>query len=73
MNFNWSRTKEVKLLFSKDLKNEQFLRKSEISDLWDNYLSVFDDNKCLSSQKITEHPLLKFKKEKLCKSPQSSR
>lgn len=64
MNFNWSRTKEVKLLFSKDLKNEQFLRKSEIIDLWDNYLSVFDDNKCLSSQKITEHPLLKFKKEK---------
>ena len=73
MNFNWSRAKEVKLLFSKDLRNEELLRQSDVAASWENYLSVFDDNKCLKSQKVTEHALLKFnKKETATYIPDSS-
>jgi hypothetical protein len=62
MNFNWSKTKNVNVLFSTDLKNDGLLKKSDIAQSWEVYLSIFDDNKCLKSQKVTEHSLLKFSK-----------
>jgi len=62
MKFNWSRAKEVNLLFSTNLKNSDLLKRAGIPETWDSYLSIFDDNKCLKSQKIADHALLKFNK-----------
>ena len=50
MNFNWSRTKEVNLLFTGTLKDEGLLKALDVASCWKNYLSAFDDFSCLKGQ-----------------------
>ena len=73
MSFNWARAKSVNLLLSTNLKNNDLLKRAGIPESWESYLSIFDDNKNLKSQKITDHALLKFNKnEETNYKPESS-
>jgi hypothetical protein len=73
MNFNWSRTKEVNLLFSGTLKTEGLLKALDVGACWKNYLSAFDDYSCLKGQETTNQHLLEFnKRETVEYTPNSS-
>ena len=73
MNFNWSRTKEVHLLFSGTLKTEGLLKALDLDACWKNYLSAFDDYSCLKGQETTNQHLLEFnKRETVEYTPNSS-
>jgi hypothetical protein len=62
MNFNWSKTKEVNLLFSGTLKTEGLLKALDVDACWKNYLTAFDDYSCLKGQETTNQHLLEFNK-----------
>jgi hypothetical protein len=63
MNFNWSKNKQVNLLFSENIEDKGlFIKKSDVAKSWENYLSIYDENKCLKSQHIKHHHLLQFSK-----------
>ena len=62
MNFNWSRSKEVNLLFTGTLKNEGLLKALDVASCWKNYLSAFDDYSCLKGQETKNQHLLEFNK-----------
>lgn len=74
MNFNWSRAKNIKLLFSENIEDKGLLiKKSDVAKSWESYLSIFDENKCLKSQQIKYQHLLEFsKKDKVDYTPNSS-
>ena len=73
MNFNWSRTKEVNLLFYGNLKTEGLLKTLDVDACWKNYLSAFDDYSCLKGQETTNQHLLEFnKRETVEYTPNSS-
>jgi hypothetical protein len=73
MNFNWSRTKEVNLLYSGTLKTEGLLKALDVGACWKNYLSAFDDYSCLKGQETTNQHLLEFnKRETVEYTPNSS-
>lgn len=62
MDYNWSRAKEVNLLFTGTLKNEGLLKASDVASCWKNYLSAFDDFSCLKGQETKNQHLLEFNK-----------
>ena len=73
MNFKWSRTKEVNLLYSGTLKTEGLLKALDVGACWKNYLSAFDDYSCLKGQETTNQHLLEFnKRETVEYTPNSS-
>ena len=73
MNFNWSKTKEVNLLFSGALKTEGLLKTLDVAACWKNYLTAFDDYSCLKGQETTNQHLLEFnKRETVEYTPNSS-
>jgi hypothetical protein len=73
MNFNWSKTKEVNLLFSGTLKTEGLLKALDVDACWKNYLTAFDDYSCLKGQETTNQHLLEFnKRETVEYTPNSS-
>jgi hypothetical protein len=73
MNFNWSKTKEVNLLFSGTLKTEGLLKALDVDACWKNYLTAFDDYSCLKGQETTNQHLLEFnKRETVEYTPSSS-
>jgi hypothetical protein len=73
MNFKWSRTKEVNLLYSGTLKTEGLLKALDVGACWKNYLSAFDDYSCLKGQETSNQHLLEFnKRETVEYTPNSS-
>jgi hypothetical protein len=63
MIFNWSRDKDPKFKYLNDVHERSFIKNQDIDNLWNSYLNNFDDNSCLKSQKISEHPLISIIKE----------